>query len=183
VVDSSAVVLYGPPASGKDTITTALSRLDERYVLLRKLKLGSGRTVGYRPITVDALARLRIAGSIIYENRRYGNSYAIDRAELERIVAAGGIPVVHIGQIAGVRAVVAEPMRWIAVRLTCPLSVAADRLKHRGDADVSARLIAWHETAADFAANLDVTFDRVIDTSRSSALQVARLIDFALRGD
>ncbi|MGV9303830.1 hypothetical protein ACWDLG_10705 [Nonomuraea sp. NPDC003727] len=35
------IVLYGPPASGKDTVTAALRRLDPRFVLLPKLKVGT----------------------------------------------------------------------------------------------------------------------------------------------
>ncbi|MGH2941284.1 MAG: hypothetical protein ACRDLN_00705 [Solirubrobacteraceae bacterium] len=40
------VALYGPPASGKDTITRALTELDARYVHYLRLKAGSGRSDG-----------------------------------------------------------------------------------------------------------------------------------------
>ncbi|MGK5554002.1 hypothetical protein ACSNOI_20525 [Actinomadura kijaniata] len=42
----SGIVLYGPPASGKDTITAASSALDDRYVYFHKLKVGAGRSAG-----------------------------------------------------------------------------------------------------------------------------------------
>ncbi|TQS03808.1 guanylate kinase, partial [Microbispora hainanensis] len=41
------VVLYGPPASGKNTITAAMHRHDPRFRLLPKLKVGAGRADGY----------------------------------------------------------------------------------------------------------------------------------------
>ncbi|MEV3922592.1 hypothetical protein [Actinomadura coerulea] len=56
------VILYGPPTSGKDTTTAALTRQDERYVLLRKLKYGTGRSSGYRQVTRAELDDLRRTG-------------------------------------------------------------------------------------------------------------------------
>jgi predicted PilT family ATPase len=37
----SGILLYGPPAAGKDTITTALAALDARYAPFRRLKVGA----------------------------------------------------------------------------------------------------------------------------------------------
>lgn len=48
-----AVMLYGPPAAGKDTVTEALIRLDRSYRLYQRLKVGAGRTDGYRMTTLS----------------------------------------------------------------------------------------------------------------------------------
>jgi len=34
------VLLYGPPAAGKDTVSAALIAVDARYVLFERLKVG-----------------------------------------------------------------------------------------------------------------------------------------------
>lgn len=73
------MILYGPPAAGKDTITAALRQLDPRYVLFQRIKAGPGRSTGYRMADADALDALRAAGDVIYEHQRYGATYVIDR--------------------------------------------------------------------------------------------------------
>src|SRR2546427_5470191 len=62
------VLLYGPPTAGKDTITAALTELDARYVPFIRLKIGSGRTKGYRMGTPEQLAELEAHGDVIYRN-------------------------------------------------------------------------------------------------------------------
>ncbi|WP_433498121.1 hypothetical protein ACQP1K_24950 [Sphaerimonospora sp. CA-214678] len=104
----AGIVLYGPPASGKTTITTALHRHDPRFRLLPKLKAGTGRTEGYEPVTAEELNELRRAGRLLVETRRYGNVYAIDGHQIEEITAAGHVPVVHMGNIADLRALVGQ---------------------------------------------------------------------------
>ncbi len=78
------MILYGPPTSGKDTITAELTRQDARFALLPKLKTGTGRTAGYRLVPIDELAALRVAGRLVVETRRYGNIYAVDRSTPSR---------------------------------------------------------------------------------------------------
>src|SRR5690606_7190599 len=94
------VILYGPPASGKDTITAELARQDARYTLLAKLKVGTGRTAGYRQVSAADLDKLRSAGRLVVETHRYGNVYAIDRDDVTALVEADRIPVVHMGNLA-----------------------------------------------------------------------------------
>lgn len=43
-----AVILYGPPAAGKNTVTKALNELNDDYRMYERLKVGPGRTSGYR---------------------------------------------------------------------------------------------------------------------------------------
>jgi hypothetical protein len=57
------------------------------------------------------------------------------RPRLDRLTAAGRVPVVHIGQIAGIAALHAGyPARWLAVLLWCPREVCRARLRDRGNA-------------------------------------------------
>ncbi|MEV4183258.1 guanylate kinase [Streptosporangium canum] len=165
------IVLYGPPASGKDTITATLTRLDPRFVLLPKLKVGTGRTAGYEFVTAEHLDKLREAGRLLVETRRYGNIYAVDRQAIEDRHAAGHVPVAHMGNIRDLRQLTSRVSDgWLRVLLWVPREVTEQRSQGRGDADTGKRLTAWDETLADLEANTDAGFFHLrLHTDRLSA--------------
>ena len=141
------IVLYGPPASGKDTITDALIRLDPRCQHFPRLKVGPGRRVGYRMTTFAELDRLDAAGDLAWRNQRYSATYAIDTPEL-RTRLDEHMPVLHLGQPEAIDAVTAATPNadWLVVALWCPREVAAQRLTDRDPTDVAARLAVWDAT-------------------------------------
>lgn len=152
-----AVILYGPPAAGKDTVTKALTKLDETYRLYQRMKVGAGRTVGYRMTTLADVEALRRAGAIVWETRRYGALYVVEQTSLSEMLTIC-IPVLHLGQVEAVKAVIsAVAAQWVTVWLWCPRDVAAKRIAQRGTGDGAARLRAWDETkplpAADISVN------------------------------
>ncbi|WP_069772217.1 hypothetical protein [Streptomyces sp. LUP30] len=171
------VVLYGPPAAGKDTVTRVLTELHPRYGQFARLKIGSGRSVGYRMGTPAQLRDLKASGDVVYANRRYGNTYVLDRPGLDAAFAAG-VPVVHLGQIDGIRALVdGYPADWLVVLLWCPREVTAQRSAGRGDSDTAARLAAWDATREDLNVHPGTTWDLTVDTTATSPQDAARLID------
>ncbi|MFF9870171.1 guanylate kinase [Streptomyces sp. NPDC013953] len=175
------VVLYGPPAAGKDTVTAALAQLDQRYRQFARLKVGAGKTAGYRMGTSEQLAALEAAGDVVYANDRYGNTYVIDRPGLDAAFVAG-VPVVHLGQVDGIRALVdGYPADWAVVLLWCPREVTAQRSEGRGDADTTARLAAWDATREDVDAHSDMVWNLTVDTTETSPGESARLIDQMIR--
>ncbi len=171
-----AVILYGPPASGKDTITAELARLDSRYALFRRMKIGGDSTNGYRLAGQDALAQLHANGQVLYQNERYDSTYVVDRPHLSEMLAAGQAPVVHLGQIAGIRAVTAFPAHWVTVLLWCSRETTARRAYARGSTDINARLAAWDETFADLEQADASDFLVSIDTDTISPEEAARMI-------
>ena len=174
------LLLYGPPAAGKDTVTHALVGLDTRYTLFRRLKVGAGKTAGYRMGSPTLLTQLEAAGDVIYANSRYGNVYVVDRLGLDAAFAVG-VPVVHLGQVAGVRALVTGyPAAWLTVLLWCPRELTEARSIARGDADTAARLAAWDATEQDLASD-SFPWDLTVDTAVTDPTDTARRVDQLLR--
>ncbi|MDU8996217.1 guanylate kinase [Streptomyces mirabilis] len=177
---SSGVVLYGPPGSGKDTITSELTRLRANFALFERLKAGPGRTTGYRLTTVDRIEELSRAGELLYRNARYDAEYAIDRRGVAALVDDGRIPVLHMGQVVGASAVAAFPLHWIRVLLWCPLEVTESRSAGRRDRDVEARVKAWHETREDLLAHETEPWTLTLRTDQLSPTESANAIIDAL---
>lgn len=172
---TQGVILYGPPAAGKDTITEALHRLDPRYSLFRRLKAGGGKTTGYRMTTNTALDELRENGELIWENRRYGAVYAVDRPALLGHLASGR-PVLHLGQLEAIEAVTeATPgAHWTVVHVWCPRDVAKERLTTRNPEDVGDRLSAWDQTLPLDSAEL--TINTALRAPVAAAEEIHRLV-------
>jgi guanylate kinase len=170
------VILYGPPAAGKDTVTKSLSDVDPRYRLFRRIKVGSGRTEGYRLATVAEVDRLRAAGEILWENRRYGATYFVDRGFLAEELSEAW-PVLHLGQPDAIPAIrgAFPPDCWLVVYLWCSRPVAERRVVARDTGDVAARMQAWDATEP-------ISADLSIDTGCMEAGDAAALIDAAVRG-
>lgn len=172
---STGVLLYGPPAAGKSTITQALTSSDDRFQLFQRLKVGRGRRTEYRMTTSTRLQQLREAGGIIWENVVYGATYAIDRQELSRMVASGVRPVIHLGQPEAVKVLLSHTsLTWLVVSLRCPRKVALARMSARGTGDDHARMRVWDQTVIPPFKDLDV------DTSVSTPEEAAALIRSAL---
>lgn len=172
------VILYGPPAAGKDTVTCALHELDPSYVLFRRLKAGPGRTGGYRITTPEHIKELRDRGDIVWENHRYHATYVIDRPSLvERL--HDHVPILHLGQLEAIDAVIrATPAaRWLAVYLWCPRDIAAVRIAARRTRDDTDRLHAWDQTTPLPDAHL------TINTATTPPAEAAQLVHHAVRAD
>ncbi|WP_233429780.1 MULTISPECIES: phosphotransferase-like protein [Nocardia] len=166
------MILYGAPASGKDTVTREIAKRDSAFRLFRRIKVGAGRTSGYRISSHAELARLREANQVIWENSRYGADYAIDRPGLVAMLDDGLIPVVHAGQTAVIDALrdAMPDTRWTVVQLQCSRSTAERRIIDRGTGDTAERLAAWDSTPV-----LDEA-DCTIDTDITSAEDAADMI-------
>lgn len=166
---TAGIVLYGPPASGKDTITDALG---SGFALVPRLKCGPGRTAGYRMVDEGDLAALRrTPGEVLWEIRRYAATYMLTRSDVLAI-AESAAPVVHVGQSAAIDAVTSgiPELSWVVVELRCPRELAAERIAARSTGDDAERLARYEDTPLLDSAHL------VIDTSAAAPAEAARQI-------
>jgi guanylate kinase len=161
------VILYGPPAVGKDTVTAAMSKLDPAYQLFPLLKVGTGKLAGYRQATADQLS----ASKLVTSWSRYGNTYAIDADGLSKALRTYS-PVLHLGIPERVEAVLKhdQAVSWVVVELTYPRTVAEARLTQRNPHDVSERLRIFDRTPELTKPDLR------LDTSTLTPEESARMI-------
>lgn len=140
-----ALVLFGPPASGKDTVTAALAALDPAHVHFRPLKAGPGRTCGYRMTTPDQVDQLRRRGDVVWITRRYDAQYVIDAPALWALLDRCQVPVLHLAEPAALDRLADRfpEIAWHVVLLRCPRDVAEQRVHARGTGDAAARLAAY----------------------------------------
>lgn len=172
------MALYGPPASGRDAVTTELAALDSRFTLFERLRVSTDPKPGLGNISpADANARVA-RGQVLYERAQDGSRsrYIVDRAELDRLTSAALFPVLHLDEIGGVRAVMIRSGQWLAVRLHCSRDTTLNRSRERGDTDTPTQLAAWDQAAEDLARNEAFPFALRLDSDRLSAHQSARMI-------
>jgi guanylate kinase len=156
------VILYGPPAAGKSTVTEALRHSSPRYLPFDPIKVGGGRAEGYRVRSAQDLALLD-PHEIVWQATRYGATYVFDRTALTASLDYG-IVVLQLGQPDAIQAIRRATIstRWVIAHLYCPRDVALDRIASRGDVDAHERMRAWDETPPLSGADL------ALDTSASS---------------
>ncbi|WP_130407066.1 kinase [Micromonospora violae] len=144
------LILYGAPATGKDTITAELVHREPCFEHFKRLKFGSGRSAGYRMIDHGQAQILRQSPEmILWENSRYGSTYFVDRPGLERVWDLGRVPVVHLGQVEAVEAIARDSASgaiWTVVELHCQPAILYDRIRSRQTGDDVQRFAAVAHT-------------------------------------
>lgn len=168
------LILYGPPASGKDVVTRALERQDDRLSLFRKLKVGQGRTSGYRLSTPKEIDELEASLRLVSRVHRYGNDYYVDAPELLRMRQSGLTPIVHTADLDEV-AILRREGNWLVVCLWASARTTRHRLMRRVDSNLDERLGLRSAMLRELGTRRP-DFDGTIITDALSPEQVAEII-------
>ena len=111
-------------------------------------------------------------------------TYAVDRSELDSITGAGLIPVVHLGQMAGVASLVQQYCaNWTVACLWCSRRTTEQRLVGRSDTRIAERLIVWDVTEEDLRRSDPSLFTLALNSDVVSAARAAIVIDAIQRGE
>ena len=94
------ILLSGTPASGKDTITTELNKIDNRFVHFKKHKIASGGKLDdtYYLISKDEFDNMAESNQFVQYHYRYDRGYGVSVNELNRLKKLNKIPIIHVGK-------------------------------------------------------------------------------------
>ncbi|TDB81563.1 kinase [Micromonospora sp. KC721] len=178
----TGLILYGAPATGKDTVTAELVSRKSQFEHFKRLKVGPGRTTGYRMISSRQADDLRQRpGEILWENSRYGATYFVDRSGLEQLWDLGHLPVVHLGQVEAVEAITGDAKsgaNWTVVELYCRPAILRDRIRSRATGDDEQRFAAIEQTPR--LPEADIRIDTELVSATEAAEMIVRRIDRSL---
>ncbi|WP_232660556.1 hypothetical protein [Pseudonocardia sp. TRM90224] len=172
------ILLAGPPASGKRTVTFALTSLRRSYAPFPALTVGSDTRVAAERTTQRHLDELKAWAQVFHEFTSDGARYVYDRERLNRIREQGRIPVACVDDIDVLRAFEREADDWLQVLLWCPREEAERRLAATGVAPDRAAVRRWDRSEKGLLGDVR-RFTVSIRTDRLNAVQVAQLVHHA----
>lgn len=173
ILINELLVLFGTPASGKDTISKELEILGT-YEMLRKAKFGSGRSVGYRMLGQEPDPR-----QVISSVSRYGNKYYVLESELQEVIERNRIPIVcttSVTEVTDVRVWADKHgFNLVLVGLVTSFSTFKNRSNQRGDVDTQSRADSWllgYEAIRTIESQFDALFNTEKYIPRETANQI-----------
>ena len=179
------ILLCGPPASGKDTITTLLARKNNIFRHFRKHRVpprenGKNNPPSYIRVSIDEYLTMIRDNEFVQFHQRYGRFYGVSRKTLEKHLRDGQIPIIHTGKVYDLMELdasfgnnSAKILLWeskenIRERL---------KLRHPGDPrEIQRRLQSYDDEISSLSKiNLEKIFDIVI--KNQDANKTLRLIE------
>ncbi len=94
------ILLSGTPASGKDTLTIELNKIDNRFVHFKKHKIASGGKMDdtYYLISKNEFDSMAKHNQFVQYHYRYDRGYGVSADELKKLKELNKIPVIHVGK-------------------------------------------------------------------------------------
>lgn len=184
------LLLSGTPASGKDTVTSALIGLNSRFIHFKKHR-GSEKPKDdntYIHVDNEEFKSLIDQGAFIQHHGRYGRHYGVSLSRLESHWSAGEIPIVHVGKYENIAPFKDADIEVRSILLLVDKTETESRLKvrHLGDdQEIQKRLAAYQEERDELAerirSGVKLDFDLILDNSGNDPKQVAHQIEMFYR--
>ena len=94
------ILLSGTPASGKDTITNQLNKIDNRFSHFKKHKIANGGKLdnSYYLIDREKFDKMAQNNQFVQYHYRYDRGYGVSLNELNRLKNSNKIPIIHVGK-------------------------------------------------------------------------------------
>lgn len=166
------LVFFGPPASGKDTIT---NKLPDKYLPYKKAKYGTGNTRGYQ-----MLEHLPKDSDIISCINRYNNKYYILKSDIASYTNTSQSLVIHTTDIDEIRKLKEwgkkESVDVIVIEFINTFNDFLNRSINRGDLDTDQRSKVWFTAYEDSVCH-NIMADIVIDTSNNNIGSILNAIE------
>ncbi|MBQ8880116.1 MAG: hypothetical protein IJY69_04700 [Clostridia bacterium] len=134
--ENCLLIIAGPSAVGKTTVAYELIKIDPRFEFVRSVttrqRRGDSFDAEYIYITISEFRELIANGGVLEHTEYAGNFYGTPRAEVERIISEGKIPLLVL-DINGVGSLVrnAGDLSPCGVYVYDDLEVIRERLRLR----------------------------------------------------
>jgi guanylate kinase len=169
------ILIAGPPASGKRTLTFALTSMRRSYAPFRALSAALHPTIAAERSTERHLDELKAWAQVFHEFTEDGMRYVFDHGRLNKLREHGRIPVATVCDTAGMLAFEREADDWLPILLWCPREVAEQREPALAQ---PARRRRWDRSLHRLTRHL-ARFALVIRSDRWDAIGTAQLVHIA----
>ncbi len=170
----SIILLCGPPASGKDSITEAVCNIDKSFCHFKKHrainKNANMDRNNYINISKDEFEKMIKNGDFIQYHKRYDRYYGISKQALADGISKNLNIIIHTGRIENLQELKKKiNVNTISILLWAPIYLLRQRLQKRhpnNENEISRRLIAAQEEFIDLTKiDLRKNFDAIIRTT------------------
>ncbi len=153
--DTYPILLSGAPASGKSTLTLALSQRDPSFAFVRKVKDSTDGAISeYDIITPGEFDDMINRGELLQWNMRYGRRYGLPAKAVDAILQQGKFAIIHIGRYDALKVLRTKFSTSASVLLWVDESVRLERLaaRHVGDvSEMKAKIPAFRQELRDLS--------------------------------
>lgn len=179
------LLLSGTPASGKDTITNLLTKINPRFCFFKKHR-GSNTAKDdntYIHVEESEFSTMVEQGFFLQHHKRYGRGYGVAKSELKRHWQCGEVPIIHVGKYENIAPLYQQEFCTVSILLMASLPVTKSRLEKRhpnNKEELNQRINAYLEERRELANLLldgnNLLFDLIVSNSHNSPEKTAKII-------